>query len=748
MIYEYSGFLKTALTAPDQEAADAAAAVVFTHEDLAQWSLTDQANEKEWQQVPVHCDRREACVRLEGRFEDVRRIDNLRPDDPSFWVALSSRNWRGQGFPMDVLEYPVAEITYRCATPNARPAWLWSYEGGEHFDGLRPTNAWRTIARLVPHFGFPRQITSLTVRLFSGKRTTEAIEVSRIRFRALTPHEAEIVEERETWLAPLREKPHYPVLDTFMPFGTYIAGGTAKRMAQLMDISLGDYWRLAFEDMVRHYHNSVTVEEIEALEQTEWRDLLVMADSFNIRVHAQLDWPLDDYDNQAEQLFDTYVRPTRDAQALFAWSIRGEPPEHMFENYLKGRAHFEQEDPTRPLTVIMRNADSFPLYAPFLPAAGISHFKSQSAWDIGSIIDTHLPLQNGQQFWLVAPTFTYATDTPTWYTCPEMRLMLNLTLAHGGRGWFAHTYHNVPLWMGGAFQRSLTGPFLTFSDLWAEIGLRVERLHALTPLFLQARPATEGAISFRLEVEPTPRRNRPRDVPAVMCRILSNEQFSLYYIINNDIVDVTPVNLLFEEDPEIGVYDVSDYVRTRQWQPMDRRRHIEMFPGQGRVILAGPHAVCQSARRQIAERMLEDDSRQIAVDLGLARRYDLPTGAVQQLMETVGNGVPHEDAENTHEARNRLIDLVYGSPHIYEARSKLIEVSAAICGCDGALCRLVGQGKVDQAHELGEQVLSVARELTHLRLELREGKGGQIRDYCNDLARRTLEQLQRIRSVK
>jgi hypothetical protein len=396
----------------------------------------------------------------------------------------------------------------------------------------------------------------------------------------------------------------------------------------------------------------------------------------------------------------------------------------------------------------MRNADAFPLFAPFLPASAVSHFKSHNAWDVAPLLTTHHPLAGGQHFWFVAPAFTYATDTPEWYTCPELRLMLNLSLACGARGWFAHTYHNIPVWVDGSFQRSLTGPFLTFSDLWAELGLRVERLNALAPLFLETRPAPEGNVHFRLDTEGTPRHNRPRGMPAVEYRVLAADDFCLYYVYNNDIQDVAPANLTFKGSDSLEIHDVTDYVRNRHWAPMDRRRHVEMFPGQGRAILAAPREVCERLRVRIAERIIEDDSRQIAVDLGLARRYDLATGPVQQLMEQVGAGEPWEDIAKTLRARNLLVDLVYAASSIVEPRSKLIEVSAAICGCDGALCRLLGRGRQTQAQQLGLKVLGVARELTHLRLELREGKGARMRDYCNDLSRRTLAILGEIRAVQ
>jgi hypothetical protein len=741
--------LRTILEAPDQGAIAETPALTFGHQTLSQWSLTDDPTEKEWQQVPVHCDRREDSVRLEGRFKDVRRIDDLSPDDPSFWVALSSRNWRGSEFPIDVLAYPVAEITFRCVTPNARPAWLWTYPGGEHFDGLLPSASWRTVARLIPHYRFPERIDTLAIRVYSATRTTEAIEIREIRFRALTAAEAAALDAYHERIAPLRTVPVSPVLEEFMPFGTYIAAGTAKQMARHLDISMHDYWRLALEDMVRQYHNCITVEEIESFTTEEWRELLTMAESFRIKVHGQLNWPMDEFASKADKLFDDYVRPVADCPALFGWSVHGEPPEHMFNSFLDARQRFEQEDPNRPLTVIMRTPNAFPLFAPFFAAAGVSHFKSHNAWEVSKLIDTHLPLLGGQQFWFIAPMYTYATDTPEWHTCPEARLMLNLALAAGARGWMAHTYHNVPIWVDGSFQRSLTGPFLTFSDLWAELGLRVERLKALAPLFLRAKPVRRDGADYgmRLHCSGTPRRNRPEGMPAADYSVLEGDDFRLYYITNNDIQDVAPLNIEIEQRPGEECYDLTDYVRTRQWEAMPLQRHVEMFPGQGRVILAAHRSVCEQARVLIAERIIEDDSRQISVDLGLVRRYDVDTRRVQSIMEEVGSGLPCDDLVKTREARTAMIDLLYRSPQIYAPRSKLIEVSAAICGCDGALCRLMSRGKADKARELGQSVLGFARELTHLRLELREGRGAELLDFCNDLTKRTLDLLEEVRAI-
>ena len=747
MQYEYSGYLATLLDAPDPQAAGEAASVVFGPRDLAQWGLSDRPTEKEWQQVPVQCDRTDTCVKIEGRFGDIRRIDCLSSTDPSYWVALSSRNWRDRRFPADVSRFPIAEITYRCLTDNARPAWLWNYAGGEHVDQLRPCATWRTVARMVPHFGFPKAIDSITVRLFACSRATASMEIASIRLRALTPGEADAIRDAEIQLESTRETAPCPVLDEFLPFGCCLMAGTAKRMAGHLEISLRDYWRLLFEDLVRHYHNCIAIEGIEQFTPSEWRDFLAIAESFSVRVVAEYDWPLDHFEERGRELVDAYIRPYAQSSALLAYTICDEPPERTFPAHIEAKKLIREADPVHPLAAIMRNPDAYPLFAPFFSVCAISHFKSHSAWDMADLVRTHLPLSSGRRLWVVAPAFTYATDTPEWYTCPENRLMLNLALGHGARGWFAFSYHNDPFWLGGSFQRSLTGPFLTFSDIWGELGLRVERIGALSPLLLGATPVEKGNIGFRVQWEPGTRPHRPKEVDPLVRTVLAGKDYCLYYITNNDIADVTPANVEFAESGNLSLYDVTDYVRGRVWEPMPRKRHIEMFPGQGRVILSAPPEVCEQARIRIAHRMAEEDSRQIAADLGLARRYDLPIDEVQRLMQEVGSGDPLADAIRTRQARDLTLDVLYANPHVVAPRSKLIEISAAICACDGVLCRQLTQGHGDRAREWGLKVVSVARELTHLRLRLREGEGMDIRECCTDLAQRTLDLLAKIRAL-
>lgn len=749
MRYEYSGYLWTLLHGPDARERDKLDYIEFSAKDLAGWRIADDETDREWQNVPARIEERDTGVVMQGYFEDVRRLDVLDPSDPCFWVPLTSRNAGDDRFPIDCSRYPVIEITYRCLTPNARPAWQWSYPGGLHFDGLEPSGEWRRIARLVHYRNFPSRIDDLTVRLYGTSRSTEELEIESIRFRALSPGEAEACRKHLNGLEQ-REKPlHFPILDEFLPMGVFMKAGVAKKLAAAMEVSFRDYWRLALEDVARYHHNCVALEEINAMTPGEWRELLGLAASFNIKILAIEDWPLEDFDRQGQALVDRYISPHADSSAILGWSIRDEPPEHTFITHLKARRLIEKVDTNHPVVVLLRDPNSYSLFGPHFPASGIGHFKSGAAWELGPKVRTHLPLMGGQQFWVVAPAFVYGTDTPEWNTCPEMRLMINLAFANGARGWFSFAYHNNPIWGEGSFQRSLTGPFLTFSDLWSELGHRMERFHGLAPLLLHARPSQEVGYEIEIRAEAHPFSRRPELYEPVQWHWMKGNEFWLLYIVSNDIGEVSSVNIRIPDAlaQEAEVYDMTDFVRNRKWAPMKRRRHLEMFPGQGQLILFARPEVCEHWRDVIIDAVIQNDRRQLGLDLSLARRYDIDISEIQEYMQRVGLGTPLEDLQSMQAARDLLVNMLYSTPRLVEARSKLIEASAAVCGCDGALCRLMAAGRTREARELGQELIGFTRILTQLRLKIRRGQGHEILEDCTTLARSLQELLARIRAA-
>ena len=96
MNYEYSGYLRSLLEAPSAQERDALEYVEFGPEDLRHWSVLDSETDKEWQSIPARAIPTKDGVLIRGEFEDLRRLDQLPENDPSFWVPLSSRRFRDQ----------------------------------------------------------------------------------------------------------------------------------------------------------------------------------------------------------------------------------------------------------------------------------------------------------------------------------------------------------------------------------------------------------------------------------------------------------------------------------------------------------------------------------------------------------------------------------------------------------------------------------------------------------------------------
>lgn len=749
MMSEYSGYLKTLLREPEEARGEEIESIEFTADDLAAWTVADVSSDLEWRDIPAQKARTEEGVRLTGRFDDVRRIDNLSLDDPSFWVPLGTVGLDDPRLPLDVSRYPVVEVTYRCTSDNARPAWVWRYPGGLHLDGLPHTRRWRTVVRRIPHFGFPQRIDALVFRLYSPSRSTESIEIQSLRFRAMTPAEAEAVARDEAALFEGAKPKEYPLLSEFMPFGVYMSAQSSRRLAEMLGISLEEYWSFAFEDIAAHRHNCVIVEDVAGLAPGEWREMLGMAVAHGLRI-VPVD-TLSRYETQEQQrqYVEEHIKPYADSPAILAWSLYDEPPEREFRNLLRLRQLVEQADPNHPLVVITRHPSAYPLYAPFFSASGIDHYTSHSPWEFGEMVRTHVALSRGQQFWMVAPAFVYATGTPEWSSCAEMRLMVNLSIANGARGWAVYAYHNDPIWIHGSCQRSLTGPFLTFSDLWAELGERMERYNALTPLLLASKPARLPEQWFVTSTVSGENVQLPEGVPPTSSFRLRGPDFNLYFVVSNNVRGMASVNINIPPDTMHGlqIFDVFDFTQTRVWEPMDLKRHLEMFPGQARGVLVATPEVCAHWGNILAARLMEEDRRQLEINLKLACAYSLDVSAIEALLADSGSGEPLRDLHAFDQAHDDLLDLLYSHPGISAANTSITETSAVICACDGALCRLLARGLHDEAREFGLKVVPLAREVAHLRLDLRQGRAEAVIPQSQSLSKRAQRLLVEIRAL-
>jgi len=163
-------------------------------------------------------------------------------------------------------------------------------------------------------------------------------------------------------------------------------------------------------------------------------------------------------------------------------------------------------------------------------------------------------------------------------------------------------------------------------------------------------------------------------------------------------------------------------------------RHIEMFPGQGQIIMFAPDDVAVRVRDRVIESLIEDDRRRIGLDLGLARRYGLDIRESQEIIQRTGCGSPLEDLQQARRARDGLTNTLYRHGALTQARSALLGASSALCGCDGALCLIHDRGRVDEAHERGIEVRALSRRLNQLRLKMQRGHAADIIDDCKQLA--------------
>ena len=748
MTYEYSGYLSTILYKPDPASSESVDAISFTPQDLANWKTLDFNHAPEWRQVPVKRKNTDDCVSIEGDFRGVLAIDSLSADDPRFWAPLSTIDLQDDRFPIDTTQYPIVEVTYRCTSPNAHPTWMWTYEGGSHFGALPKSTEWHTVARNMQHFGFPNRIDDFVLRLYSPTRSIESFEIALVRFRAMSKEESEAASKSYANLEERRHVTRHPLLDEFMPLGVYMDAESAKRLAKMLGISTEDYWTLALEDLTTRHHNAIALSNFGRMTHEERTVLLEKCTEQDIKILVRHDFPLGGPEQEQQDLLEKEIKPYVDSPAIFGHSFSGEPIENDFRDVLHAKDLMEAADPNHPTALIARYPNAYPLFAPFFPASGVGHFASRRPWDVGAMVRAHVPLSEGQQFWVAAPTFMYPTRTPEWSTCPEMRLMVNLAFASGARGWFSYSYHNDPAWLRGRLQRTLTGPFLTFSDLWLELMQRMKSASALAPLFLQARREDAmddwfvNGVTTDVTAEPDP------GIPPISHFHLRGPDYSLYITVSNSVRDMASVEINVPADAVANeeIYDLSEYVSTRIWEPMARQRHVEMFPGQAHIMLVAGPSQCEHWREIITHRLIQDDLRKLKFNLALATTYGLNTRNVEQLIAQASKGSTPDDIATMHSAKDQLIDLIYGSSAISAARSKILEASAAVCGCDGALCRLMGFGKKDLAMAMGESVIRLAREFTAMRLELRQGNGAKILNHSEELAQRSLKLLEEIRS--
>jgi hypothetical protein len=107
-----------------------------------------------------------------------------------------------------------------------------------------------------------------------------------------------------------------------------------------------------------------------------------------------------------------------------------------------------------------------------------------------------------------------------------------------------------------------------------------------------------------------------------------------------------------------------------------------------------------------------------------------------------------DDAQLTLDAKEALLNTLYAAPELAATRSTLTRAGAALCACDGALCRMIGNGQMDRARDMGINVLPLVRKTANLRLRMRRGEGREILGESESLSRDILALLDQIRSIR
>ncbi|NLN93080.1 MAG: hypothetical protein GX130_07230 [Candidatus Hydrogenedens sp.] len=745
--YSYHGCLKQLHQPPDPKALETVRQINFPGKSLKNWKCTDDPGEKEWQQAVTQAKLSANGLTLKGSFTEIRALDNLKTSTAVYWAPLSASEKKNDHFPLDCLQYPLVEITYRGLTRHARLACQWSYPGGARLVHLETSADWRTAVLMIPLRNFPRKITGFTLRVYATTRSVEAVEISHIRFRELLPTERETLDFHFSTLSEVSPPRSYPQLDEQLPFGVSMDADTVSRLASMMNINYFDYWRLAFEDIARHHHDCVIVEGMDVMTGENRSILVDLAESFGLRLIPTFRWALEEFPEKGDEWIEEYIKPHASSAGIFAWNIHDNPEEHYFKNYLSARDKIAEVDTRHPVIFHSRQADTFPLYAPYFAAAGFSHFKPGDPHSVKDSICAHLPLMSGQQLWITAPAFVRASGAPEWCTSPELRLMLNMTLANGARGWMAHCYHNSPVWLNGHYQRSLTGAFLTFSNLWSELGTRIERLSVMAPLFLYARPMKgEELFEVKVSASKSAKSTLKEEEEALSVFWLEGPDYYLCHLINNDVRHVTSVDLSFPDSfpNNMEMYDTTALVRIRSWAPTPRQLHLEMSPGQGQLFLIAKTPVCLHWREVIARRILLADQRQTKVDLELARQYELDVESIENTLRERDEEMSLEELHSARKAKATLFNMIYATPAIYEPRQLLVKASSIIRSCDEALCSLHGHENIKKVRRLGPRVIPLARILTDLRLRLRRGYGSEIQGEAEKLVQESLELLRMI----
>ncbi len=745
MTYTYGGFAAKLFPKPDEEQLQTLPAVTLTQRDIYQWTHQDIDQNKK---IAASHKKIKEGIQFTGRFGSVSALNCISLKEPVIFASMGTFGWQNEIFPIDTQQYPVLEITYRVPDDLIQPRITWFYEGGQVEEVLPVTRKWETVALLMVWKGFPEKIENVVVRMYSSVCATRTLEIASVRFRALSEEEALAIKDAEKY--PCGREYDFPdsAAEPFMPIAVQMNAGTARRLAEMLGLSLAEYWNLAFEDIVLHHHNSVVLEECFSLNLEEIREFLSCAEHFSLRVILSITTLDCDGDDLSEITIER-IRTLGDSKVILGWYIVPDPSDSNLERLARIRWKIAEAAPLHQVSIRLHSAFSLARVGRCFSSYTIPFRRNHIPWSLGNEIRIHHPLTDGIPLWVESTTSLNGMNVPKWSTCPEMRLQMGMAFARGVQGWITDRYHNDPLWTGGTHQRSLTGSFLTFSDLWSELGSGAEMYNAIAPLLLDMTPVPLRRVPFISKCEAAENAQTFEKLPPAQWYRLRGESFNVFMVISMDIRGVTSLEVQIPQRllRRASIFNLTDFVYKREWKRMLLKQHVEMFPGYAYAILVGGGDICEKWRAEIAERLIEDDRRQLYIRRKLCEAHGVDLSEPDALVRQASLEGDLRKLQLMEQAHAMMIDLIYETPGLADARSAIIRAMAIACACDGVLCRMVTQGRPAMAQEWGMKVISLAREFTHLRLELRAGKGKDILPHCEHLVQRASELLEKLHEM-
>ncbi|MCX8065000.1 MAG: hypothetical protein N3G21_07490 [Candidatus Hydrogenedentes bacterium] len=745
--YVYRGILAGLKDTPSQKELEGCPAIEFGAEDLAKWVTADHPSEEEWKFIRASkklisdFGGESKYLRFEGDFTNVVRADlTIQKVTPTFWAPLSTMSKDVPHFPISSNDYPVVEMTYNTEVGRGVPAWSWYYNTGQFSEYLEPSSEWVTVARVWSYNGFPRKMENFVIRLYSHTRTKECLFIKNVRFRDFTEREKEFIKSRIAVLISGERPLRYSILDTFFPIGTYLKADVIKKMCSEIKVDLETYLNLLFEDIAQHYHTIVFLQDYFDFLPGDRDIVFDVANKYGIKVVISLEEEPTKLDvSNMSGFWDKYceeIKKNASYPSLFGWVIKESPSDEDFDGYIFLKKKLEHVAPNNPVIYLTREANAFPIYASISSISGLSHWRSKNPWEFGQLVRTHYRVSRGQQLWVITHAFVSATGFPLWNSAPEVRLMLNLAISSGARGWLSYIYHNIPLWLGGDCEKSITGPFLCSTDVWQELGARLGRFFALSPLFLHSVPLTH---SPDIEVEVRSRRHErsrcPQSIDVISQSWFKGKDFYIFYLVNQDTSEVTSVDVKFKTSFSEGVkiYDATQFVRTYEWVEVQPVFHREMFPGQGLILLIATPDVCRNWENVIVGRTVEFVAKQIKIDTELLKNYceDLRDYYYEKLEDYLSKENSPQKLEILSKLKDDIFNSLYACEDLVKSRGKLYESESLLCACDEELSKLLGQEKSKTIEPYKKELLRLAKEVVKYKLLIKNGEGKKILNDIN-----------------